>query len=233
MCFGGRPKRTTQQRLDVNRLAQPSVLTAYQNALAHKLETVTPNDVDEHWSLIHKAIHSSCVASCGLTNRVVKPWISADSLNLLDTRRSIPAGSEHNETRLLVKRALKASLRKDREIWWTERAREMENAAASGNTRKLFHLIRATGKKRPGVSETICEMDGSLIHNRKRRLQRWAEHFQAQFNWPSATSYSHSNNICVPWSVPTEPPSEEEIHKEIQFLRRHKAPGSDDLPQPY
>ncbi|WP_432422671.1 endonuclease/exonuclease/phosphatase family protein [Streptococcus dysgalactiae] len=135
MCFGGRPKRTTQLRLDINRLAQPSVLTAYQNALAHELETVTPRDVDEHWSLIHKAIRSSCFASCGLSNRVAKPWIFADSLHLLDARRSIPTGSEHNETRLRVKRALTASLRKDREIWWTERAWEMKNASASGNTR--------------------------------------------------------------------------------------------------
>ncbi|VDP94357.1 unnamed protein product [Echinostoma caproni] len=34
------------------------------------------------------------------------------------------------------------------------------------------------------VSETICEIDGSLMHNRERCLVRCAEHFRAQSNWP-------------------------------------------------
>ena len=54
MCYGGHPKRTNNPRLDADRLAQPAVLTAYQNALAQKLETVMPSNIDEHWSLIQK-----------------------------------------------------------------------------------------------------------------------------------------------------------------------------------
>ena len=168
--------------------------------------------------------------SCGLTRHVATPWISAESLGLLDARRSIPAGSEHNETRLLTRRALKASLRRDREIWWSQRATEMEHAAASGNSRKLFQLIRATGRKTLGVSETICEADGSLIHNQQRRLARWAEHFKTQFCWPPAPTPHAATPAHVQWSVSIDPPTEAEILKEIQALRRHKAPGSDGLP---
>ena len=106
----------------------------------------------------------------------------------------------------------------------------MEHAAATGNSRKLFHLIRTTGRKTLGVSETICETDGSTIHNQQRRLARWAEHFKAQFCWPPALAHPSPVSVHVPWSVSTDPPSEAEIRKEIQALGRHKAPGSDGLP---
>ena len=142
MRFGGRSKRMTQTRLDCDKLSHPVYLSAFQNALAAKLDSTPPDNINQHWSLIKDALHSSGLASCGLTRRVATPWISAESLRLLDARRSIPAGSEHNESRLIVRRELNASLRRDREIWWSQRASEMEHAAATGNSRKLFHLIR-------------------------------------------------------------------------------------------
>ena len=179
--------------------------------------------------LIQNALHSSAVASCGLTCRVTNPWISAESLHLLDTRRSIPAGSDHDESRRILRRELNVSLRRDREIWWSKRASEMEYAAAVGNSRKLFHLIRTTGAKHLGVSETICEVDGTPIYNQQRRLVRWAEHFAAQFCCPPASVIQNVHSNFVPWSVSTDPPTEAEIRKAIQALGRHKAPGADRL----
>ncbi|KER21001.1 hypothetical protein T265_15191, partial [Opisthorchis viverrini] len=49
-----------------------------------------------------------------------------------------------------------------------------------GNSRALYQLIRSIGPRRATVSETISEKDGSLIHSQKRRLERWAEHFEEQ-----------------------------------------------------
>ena len=91
----------------------------------------------------------------------------------------------------------------------------LEQAAAAGNSRKLFQLIRASGRKKPSVSETIREANGDLIHNMQRRLGRWAEHFQQQFNCPPAIIPPTSNDhICV-WAVDTSAPSETEISSEL------------------
>ena len=57
----------------------------------------------------------------------------------------------------------------------------MEKAAAIGNSRVLFQLIRNTGPRKPKVSEVICEKDRTLIHS-QHRLHRWSEHFQEQFS---------------------------------------------------
>ena len=122
------------------------------------------------------------------------------------------------------------SLRKDREAWWSDRASEMEAAAVKGNTRQLFHLIRITGTKKPGVSETICEQDGSPIYNMDRRLERWSQHFNSQFNWPSSTADPSGSTVQAPWPVSLDAPTESEIRREIQVLERHKAPDMDELP---
>ncbi|CAH8674745.1 unnamed protein product [Schistosoma haematobium] len=168
--------------------------------------------------------------SCGFAKRpAFKHWVSPGSLQLIEARRSTPGDREFDHKRRMLRKEIGQSLRKDREAWWSERANELEAAAASGNYRKLFQLIRATGSKKSGVSETICEDDGMPITNIHRRLGRWAEFFEGQFNWPAAPATSVRLS-CPPWPVTTDPPNEEEVRKELQLLKRYKSPGPDDLP---
>ncbi|TNN08487.1 Endonuclease-reverse transcriptase, partial [Schistosoma japonicum] len=56
--------------------------------------------------------------------------------------------------------------------------KEMEKAAALGNTRQLYRLIRETGIKKSRISEIISEKDDTVICSQPRRLERWAEHFK-------------------------------------------------------
>ncbi|VDP43734.1 unnamed protein product [Schistosoma margrebowiei] len=114
-------------------------------------------------------------------------WISAASTVLIDARKLIPSDSEHNEERSQLKRKVTRSLHNDREQWWVAKAREVGKAAAIGNSKQLFRLVKETGIRNPTVSETISEKDGHTTHSQSRRLDRWAEHFRDQFNWPSAS----------------------------------------------
>ncbi|VDP95440.1 unnamed protein product [Echinostoma caproni] len=43
----------------------------------------------------------------------------------------------------------------------------------------LLDWFPVDSRKALGVSETICEAEGSPIHNQQQRLARWAEHFKA------------------------------------------------------
>ncbi|KER19127.1 hypothetical protein T265_11992 [Opisthorchis viverrini] len=74
----------------------------------------------------------------------------------------------------------------------------------------------------------LRKSDGSLIHSQKRRLERWAEHFEEQFRWPSATQpveIMHTGE----WNVNLDRPSEDETRYEIAVLKREKAPAPDGL----
>ncbi|CAH8612938.1 unnamed protein product [Schistosoma intercalatum] len=168
--------------------------------------------------------------SCGFAKHpAYKHWVSAGSLQLIEARRSTPGDREFDRKRRMLRNEIGQSLRKDREAWWSKRANELEAAAASGNYRKLFQLIRATGSKKSDMSETICEDDGMPITNIHRRLGRWAEFFEGQFNWPAAPATSVRLSY-PPWPVTTDPPNEAEVRKELQLLKRYKSPGPDDLP---
>ncbi|CAH8573961.1 unnamed protein product [Dicrocoelium dendriticum] len=177
-------------------------------------------------------MHDAGASACGTINRHrTSHWISERSVNMLESRRHLPVGSEHNVTRRAIRRGLKRSLHADKETCWTNRAQEIEEAGAVGNYRKLFQLIRTTDPRKPGVSETVRDSAGALIHNKERRMARWAEHFQDQFSWPPAPGPLPSQVMQdEPWTVSVEPPSEAEFRNVITALNRFRAAGPDSLP---
>ncbi|CAH8541331.1 unnamed protein product [Dicrocoelium dendriticum] len=159
---------------------------------------------------MHQILLAADKSSCGMSNRQHGHWVSSRSLELIDARRHMPAGSEHTENRKELLANLRASLKRDRESWWSVRASEMEVAAALGNHRKLFCLIGEAGSRRPGVSETICDESGQSIHNLSKRLECWAVHLAKQFNRPEL-DFSPATDRLAPWAVPSDPPSRSEV----------------------
>ncbi|CAH8585359.1 unnamed protein product [Schistosoma haematobium] len=229
LLFSGQ-RSDRHQRIDISKLVATSAASKYRTELASRLATTPPKSIDEHWLQLHDAMKMAGTVSCGFAKRpAFKHWVSSGSLQLIEARWSTPGDREFDHKRRMLRKEIGQSLRKDREAWWSKRANELEAAAASGNYRKLFQLIRATGSKKSGVSETICEDDGMPITNIHRRLGRWAEFFEGQFNWPAAPATSVRLS-CPPWPVTTDPPNEDEVRKELQLLKRYKSPGPDDLP---
>ncbi|KAH9587678.1 ATP-binding cassette sub- A member 3 [Schistosoma haematobium] len=228
LLFSGQ-RSDRHQRIGVSKLVATFFASKYRIELASRLATIPPKSIDEHWSQLHDAMKMVGAVSYGFAKRpAYKHWVSSGSLQLIEARRSTPGDREFDHKRRMLRNEIGQSLRKDREAWWSKRANELEAAAASGNYRKLFQLIRATGSKKSGVSETICEDDGRPITNIHRRLGRCAEFFEGQFNWPAAPATS-VRLFCLPWPVTTNPLNEAEVRKELH-LKRYKSPGPDDLP---
>ena len=204
--FCGR-RKPRFSRLDISKLNKADVLKSYQLELSHRLTDLQHTGVEDQWASLCHAMYTSAEATCGTIVGSSDPWISENSLRLIDLRRDIPADHAHDASRTAIRRDLKRSLRADRENWWKKKAAEMEGAHATGNSRKLFQLIRQTGVKRLGVSENICEQDGTVITALDRRLARWVEHFQLQFNHLPATAQAVSERMVAeaPWLVRMDP----------------------------
>ena len=103
----------------------------------------------------------------------------------------------------------------------------MEKAFAAGDTRSLFQLIRSTESKKPTVSETITEKDGTKIYSQDRRLKRWAEQFEEQFSHPLASG-PLPGTVEPEWDVNIYCPITEVRHQ-ITLLKRDNAAGPDGL----
>ena len=225
------PKRRISHtvRSNVRNLDNPAVKSRFKALLDQNLEDTQPMNLEGTWTNIAHALRSAFTEGCASNSSSTRlNWMSNETVDLLDKRRGIPAGNQFNRERRVVRKLMKASIRNDRESWWTKKAEEMEEAYNAGNSRKLFQLIRNTGSKVSGVSEVVNEADGTKINDKDRRLCRWAEFFEEQFNWPNAT---HHLDIpqCDTWSVNMDPPSKEELECFIRKMKRNKAAGPDDL----
>ncbi|KER19715.1 hypothetical protein T265_11584 [Opisthorchis viverrini] len=96
--------------------------------------------------------------------------------------------------------------------------------------RRQVKLIRATGPRKPPVSESIKHQDGTTISNKEERLDRWAEYFEQQMSGPPAGTHLWLTGEVEPWTVSIEPPTASEFTTNICSLKRHRAPGPDNLP---
>ena len=101
-------------------------------------------------------------------------------------------------------------------------AAEMEIAHKSGNIRGLFQLIRSLGRRPTPVSETIGQMDGTRIHNQARRMDHWAEHFEAQFSWATVTNSPNLPNVTNTWNLNLHPPIVDGIRRNLVQPKRIK-----------
>ncbi|CAH8541344.1 unnamed protein product [Dicrocoelium dendriticum] len=135
--FGARLRRRCE-RIDTDQLKKPAVLNAYQSTLTCELSNRSLETIDSKWSPVRQIVLAAGISSCGMSNRQHSHRVSSRSLELIDARRHIPAGSAHNETRKELRAKLRASLKRDSQSWWSVRASEMEVASALGNHRMLF-----------------------------------------------------------------------------------------------
>ncbi|GAA48295.1 hypothetical protein CLF_101431 [Clonorchis sinensis] len=92
----------------------------------------------------------------GNLERTTKPWrrrplVVGEVVSMIDARKAIPPCNEYDGALRSLKRQLVKTLMKDRELWWKSKARYMEKAFATGNSRALYQLIRSTGPTKATV----------------------------------------------------------------------------------
>ncbi|GAA47257.1 ATP-binding cassette transporter [Clonorchis sinensis] len=93
------------------------------------------SDINDHWEKIFKALLKVGTSVCGTAQPTSsKHCISDRTVYLLETRRQILPGRNHNSNR----RQVKLSIRADREAWWTRKAEEMEDAKNAGKSASCF-----------------------------------------------------------------------------------------------
>ncbi|GAA48620.1 protein arginine N-methyltransferase 1 [Clonorchis sinensis] len=126
------PRKVRTNRLATERLADPDVRRTYQNRLLGSLPNAPPSVVNAYWEEIATSLHSAGNFVCGTAPPgALKHWISDQTVVLFKSRRNIPAGPEHNLVRRIIRRQVKASVKADREVWWTQKAKEMKEAQKS------------------------------------------------------------------------------------------------------
>ncbi len=118
--------------------------------------------------------------------------------------------------------------------YWKAIAEETERAAACGDTRKLYQMLKSVSRRPAGVGEVLLERDGNVIPDQARRLSRWEEHFKELLNHaaPPKTAFSPPDTSAAEnYPCEVDPPTLEEGCTATRQLCSYRAPGEDDIPE--
>ena len=118
--------------------------------------------------------------------------------------------------------------------WLSIRADEIQGFADRNDMKNFYDGLKEVyGPSTTGSLSPLLSDDGStLITDKEKVLERWAEHFNSVLNRPSVINDEAIDMLPqVPVEEKMDPiPTLEEIQKAVHLLSSGKAPGSDSIP---
>lgn len=130
----------------------------------------------------------------------------------------------------LIHKEIQKSIRKDKFIFWNKLAEHLESASSTGQTRKLFQLMKYFNRKFATTSFLLNDMQGNIITNINDCSLRWTEHFRNLLNHNQPSDPPNIPNTIVNDTLSIEPPTSVEINNAIKNLKNNTSPGHDHLP---
>ena len=204
------------------------------------LAELVEEDVEVHWTKIKEAFTSTCQVVLGEKRAQHKPWITQESLELVEKRRKKKQHVNESKTRSQKMKAqeeynhaakeVKRSLQKDKETYISSLAEKAEKAANNGQMRTLYQTTKTLSGK-VSISEVpVKDKDGKTVFEKEDQKKRWVEHFEELLNRPPPTDPPDIIPARKDLPIDCDPPTKEEIEKAVNSLNLGKAAGPDHIP---
>ena len=204
------------------------------------LEELVEEDVEAHWTKIKEAFTSTCQVVLGEKRVKHKPWITQESLELIETRRTkklqlnesrtrsqkLKAQEEYNQ----VSKEVKRSLRRDKEAYLNKLAEKAEKAANSGQMRTLYQTTKTLSGKFSRSEVPVKDKDGRTVFEKEAQKERWVEHFKELLNRPPPTNPPDIIPARKDLPINCDPPTRNEIEQAVKLLSLGKSAGPDNIP---
>ncbi|KAL9972842.1 hypothetical protein ACROYT_G019223 [Oculina patagonica] len=190
--------------------------------------------------IIEKAYNMTAKKVLGYKKKKVKPWISKESWDLIEQRKTIKlkldgTSSERLKEKRRVEykakdREVKRQIRRDKRNWTEGIAKEAEEAANMQHMNTLLNLTKTICNDKPRQSTVVNDRNGNAVTSDKDRRKRWREHFMEILNREDEPAYPINEEDCEQQDIAdidTGPVSKAEIRRAIKSLKNGKAPGED------
>ena len=236
-------RRTKYQ---VNLLGTKGKEEEFKMELSNRFQTLgelIEEDVETHWTKIKEAFTSTCQVVLGDANQSRsqhKPWITQESLELVESRRKKKLQVNESRTRTQKRKAqgeynqaakeVKKSLKKDKEAYLNKLAEKAERAANTGQMRTLYQTTKSLSGKFRMPEVPVKDKDGKTIFEKEAQKKRWVEHFEGLLNRPPPTDPPDIIPARKDLPINCDPPTRVEIEKAVDLLNLGKASGPDHIP---
>jgi hypothetical protein len=132
-----------------------------------------------------------------------------------------------------VKRTVQQKLRTMQDTWLSNKADEIQAYADKHDMKNFYSALNTIYGPASSGSTPLLSADGeTLITEKAKLLERWAEHFDSVLNRPSTINDEailRLPQVEINHSL-AELPTVLETHKAIKLLSSGKAPGADSIP---
>ncbi|MBJ3756163.1 hypothetical protein JGC83_24640, partial [Salmonella enterica subsp. enterica serovar Derby] len=153
-------------------------------------------------------------------------WLSDETIRIAEQRKAAKAAGKREESRKLNSDFQRA-VRKDNEVYWGQRCKQLEEDYMKGHTRNAFaqvKRIRTPFVARKGI---IKNKEGKVLEDQqgiKNRWQEYAEELYTGSNKAEPEDYFEGEVEIEPAIL------EEEVSWAMRQLPDNKAPGIDTIP---
>ena len=232
------------KKLDTAKLKESSTKQLLVQNLNENLSGLQLNsgDVEQDWVNFRDQVYSTAKETVGVTKRKHQDWFDENDPHiqaLLDEKESRfkvhlsdPTSASKKNAYIQAKSVVQKELRAMQDTWFSNKAKEIQGYADSGNMKMFYASLSAVYGPQASGSSPVLSADGKTLHTEKEQiLERWAEHFQSVLNRPSTINDDAIDRLeqLQVNNQMDDPPTESEVKKAISQLSNGKAPGSDAI----
>ena len=233
-------------KYNVGILKDKDTQTAFGISLSNRFQTLQDMmeeenmGVEEQWEQSKKMWLETCEEVIGRKKIQHKEWISADTIKMLEIRKTKKAGLNMSRTRAEKARAqeeytaaekeVKKSISMDKKNYVDDLASQAEEAAGQGNLKDLYLVTKKLARKFNQTDKPVKDKNGNSLNTEEEQVRRWAEHFSELLNRPAPDNPPDIQDAETELPINCDKPSKDEIRKAIMKLRNGKAAGPDEIP---
>lgn len=197
------------------------------------IETPTlKNNAQEMWedtrAWINEIVEKSCTP--GNTEIKSKPWLSDNTVRLLEARKNLkalPTTTSDKELKLKnINKEIKNSCRQDKNTHIHKICMEIERYSATNESRELFNKVKYLSREFQLRTQIIQDENGRRITDPGGIAEVWRKYCIKLYSDDEPSS----NNINHPQLTEHEPEIlKSEVEHALKRLKNNKAPGIDGI----
>jgi hypothetical protein len=227
------------QRFNLKKQSELEVRKQYQLKISNRFAALencnVREDINRSWEKIKENIKTSAKESLGLhEQKQHKPWFDEDCSQLLDKRKQAkiqclqnPNQSNRDNVKNIRHKASRHFRNKKKE-YLKPKISELETNSKNKNIRDLYRGINDFNKGYQPRTNVVNDKKHDLVANSHCILARWRNHFSQLLNIHGVNDVRQTElNTAEPLAPQ---PSASELEMAIEKLKRHKLPGTDQIP---
>lgn len=222
------PSATYKPCPDTSRLLTPDVGASYSHSIREHFHSLDENQSHD-WAYFKTTVSQSADEAIGHARpQPKKPWISVQTLEIIEQRRAARLRGDLDEYRGLNK-TRNVAIAKDREAYWRREAEQLETAAKNNNMSEVFKMLRRIRAGPRHKSSLVKDTHGNIISIESDCIARWQEHFSQLLHHPPVPLDPDLTNAASEVSSDeddaVDPVTLEEVSLALKSLKNNKAPG--------